>query len=534
MKKSMRYIIGFMVCAVVLIICNCQLYAKDSAGDVVVIVDAGHGGRDVGASSSYDNESILNWNIALALKAELETYNGVKVYLTRGSAEWNTNAGRGRQGLMYGADLVVSVHNNSGGDGSASGVSVYGTNNGKFKAQVKPLCENICKKISALGLPNLGYHTRQSTKDPSRDYYTLLDEASKCNIPSLIIEHCYLNNASDAAFIHNSDNQSKCGTADATAIAEYFGLTKRGSSSGSSITLLRTYSTHMISSGSGNYTSSNTAVAVVDNNGLVTATGAGTATITCTMPDKTESITVNVPDVKMIGIAAGSNPTFYDASAIASYDKNRVIIKAIYSDGHVEQISPSKAAFGALPSPVDGAYDIPISYNGFSCSLRLYGTGAAGNYQLSNNDVIGTNSDILVIPSIYNGINTGVKIVAADNNQTVIAEPANPAETVTKAPAEIPTQGQTKPEPETETETQTEAETEMETETETETEMETEPETETVNDETEKETTAEISDKDADKKQNPATIIMLVIGGVLITAGAVICIVKLNGKKKSK
>ena len=60
--------------------------AKDSNGDYVVIVDAGHGGIDGGAASFGKNEDVLNWNIACALKAELETYAGVRVYFTRGSA----------------------------------------------------------------------------------------------------------------------------------------------------------------------------------------------------------------------------------------------------------------------------------------------------------------------------------------------------------------------------------------------------------------------------------------------------------------
>ena len=58
-----------------------KVYAKDADGDFVVVIDPGHGGGDAGAVSKHtgDKEKDLNWNIAVALKAELETYKGVKL-----------------------------------------------------------------------------------------------------------------------------------------------------------------------------------------------------------------------------------------------------------------------------------------------------------------------------------------------------------------------------------------------------------------------------------------------------------------------
>lgn len=271
MRHLFRIIACMAAAAAFCLVMNIQAEARDSSGDIVIIVDPGHGGNDGGAVSAYDTEAELNWNIAVALKAELQTYNGVKVYLTRGSAEWNSNAARGRMGAQLGADLFVSVHNNSGTGSSANGVQVYGTVNAAYKASIQTLCNNIASHVSALGLTNGGYHTRVSTNDSSRDYYTMLDEAVKCGIPGLIIEHCYLSNPSDAEFIHNEENQKKCGIADATAIAEYYGLTKRGVYAGSEITLLRTYSAHMLGNLSGTYTSSDNSVAYVNESGLITA-----------------------------------------------------------------------------------------------------------------------------------------------------------------------------------------------------------------------------------------------------------------------
>ena len=413
MKKIVGFLIGIVSVIILFTITPYKAEAKDSSGDIVIIIDPGHGGYDGGAVSCIDKndtEGYLNWNIAVALKAELQTYNGVKVYLTRGSAEWFSNTGRGRMGAMLEADLFVSVHNNSGTDSSVNGVQVYGTVNSQYKDTMKILCENIAAKVSSLGLNNGGYRTRTSTNDPSRDYYTMLDEGIKCNIPGIIIEHCYLSNTSDATFVHDTVNQQKLGIADATGIASYYGLTKRGVNAGDTITLNRTYSAHMLGNIKGTYSSSDTAVAYVNEQGLITATGEGSAVITCTASDGSkEQVTVNVPAVKAVAIAAGINPTFYDAGKVSSYDKSTVMVKVIYNDGHVSQLSDG-FSIGALNEISPLIYEATVSYGGFSCPLRLYGSGAAGNYNLNDYKVIGTNKDVLVYPAIYNGINTGISI----------------------------------------------------------------------------------------------------------------------------
>ena len=154
------------------------------------------------------------------------------------------------------------------------------------------------------------------------------------------------------------------------------------------------------------------------------------------------------------------------------------MVKAIYSDGTAAQLS-SGYTFGGIKDSGNGAYDIPVSYNGLSCNLRIYGTGAAGSYSLNNYKVIGTNKDILVYPAVYNGINTGITITN-DNGQTSQTN-TTPVQTEAPAPAPAPveettveqteevttaaeTEAATEPETETETETVTEAETETKTE----------------------------------------------------------------------
>ena len=61
--------------------------AKDADGDVVIVIDPGHGQDDPGsiATTTRTYEKDCNLAIAKAMREELCKYEGVKVYLTRTS-----------------------------------------------------------------------------------------------------------------------------------------------------------------------------------------------------------------------------------------------------------------------------------------------------------------------------------------------------------------------------------------------------------------------------------------------------------------
>lgn len=531
LKKILGIVLGLFFGVILSAATVCSVRAKDSDGDIVIVVDPGHGSIDGGANQNGVEEEDVNWGIATALKAELETYWGVKVYLTRGSSEYNSNTGRGRFGLSVNADLIVSIHNNSG-DASVKGIEVYGTVNPSYSQMVSSIGNSICQKVSALGLVNRGYKTRTSSSDSSKDYYTLIDEAVRAGIPAMIVEHCFLTNTSDAAFISNPDNQKKVGAADATAIASYFGLSKRGVANGSSITLTRTYSANFVTSLSGTFSSSNTAVAVVDSNGIITAVGAGSADITCTSSNgQTEKVKINVPEVKMIGLAAGITPTFYNSND--QIDNANIIVKAIYSDGSAKQVSGYTV--GEAPASSNGICDIPISYNGFSCTLRVYKTGSQGSFTGGSAYKPGTNSDILVCPQLYQSVNTGINISlsSVSSNYVGVTGTAQNFEPVTQTTETQPeTQSSTQ---ETTTETVTE-----EVTTEATTEVTTEEiTTETNSDETtasyitEEPTTSAAAVSINNNNNNTWKIMLIIIIGIVaIAAGAAAVIIFFNIKNK--
>lgn len=200
---------------------------------IVVVLDPGHGGSDNGAcnASLGTNEKNSNWEMTLACKAYLENYENVKVILTRQKRdEYSSLSQRVQIAEANNADLFVSLHSNSTSyDVSAvNGCEVYRSVVEPFASNTHQLAADICSNLSALGLTNRGVKTRESTILPDDDYYTVIADCVMSGIPSLIVEHAFVNNKFDASFLNSPSKLKAMGEADAKAIAKYFNLKWKG------------------------------------------------------------------------------------------------------------------------------------------------------------------------------------------------------------------------------------------------------------------------------------------------------------------
>jgi N-acetylmuramoyl-L-alanine amidase len=81
----------------------------------VVMIDAGHGGSNTGASGVVEGvyEKRITLAIARALKAQLEGEAGVVVKMTRTDDRYLTLRERVRRANQEGVDVLVSVHTNA-------------------------------------------------------------------------------------------------------------------------------------------------------------------------------------------------------------------------------------------------------------------------------------------------------------------------------------------------------------------------------------------------------------------------------------
>ena len=87
----------------------------------MLVIDAGHGGKDAGAVGQLTKEKDINLNVALALGRLVEqNCPDVKVIYTRKTDVFVTLQGRADIANRNKADLFISVHTNSSPVGKAA------------------------------------------------------------------------------------------------------------------------------------------------------------------------------------------------------------------------------------------------------------------------------------------------------------------------------------------------------------------------------------------------------------------------------
>lgn len=91
----------------------------------VVVIDAGHGGKDAGASGANGYEKDINLAAALTLADQLGKSGRYKVVLTRSTDVFIPLEDRVRVAQRAGADLFISLHSDSGPTPDLKGASVY-------------------------------------------------------------------------------------------------------------------------------------------------------------------------------------------------------------------------------------------------------------------------------------------------------------------------------------------------------------------------------------------------------------------------
>lgn len=221
-----------------------QFKAKNygAAKNVVVVLDPGHDANHVGTVGNGLVEKDLNLKIAQYCKAELETYAGVTVYMTRsgdacpfGTSDASTcNLKRVEYAKKVGANIYVSIHNNAGG---GNGSEIYYPNanyNPSVSAVGKDVAQKILNNLVKLGLKNRGIRIRNSENGTTyadgspADYYAVIKNCKTQGIPAIIVEHAFVDSSDAANFLNSDAKLKKLGVADATGIAQYFNLKKKG------------------------------------------------------------------------------------------------------------------------------------------------------------------------------------------------------------------------------------------------------------------------------------------------------------------
>jgi len=202
---------------------------------ITIVLDPGHGGSESGAVAGKYLEKDLNLKIAQYAKEELDTYSGVTVGMTRASDTYLGLAERADIAKQQGANLFVSMHNNSSGTGQMYGSEVFVSVLKAYNETSTALGNIILDQLSALGLYNRGVKVRPSETGTIftltgevADYYSVIKAAAYSGFPGIIIEHSFMDNPTEAQkYLSTDDKLKQLGIADATALAKYYGLVKK-------------------------------------------------------------------------------------------------------------------------------------------------------------------------------------------------------------------------------------------------------------------------------------------------------------------
>lgn len=200
-----------------------ELAGEETGGrPIVVIIDPGHGGENEGAIYGGYIEKTLTLNTALAMKEELEKYQGVEVYLTRESDTDLDLDERAEFAEEKNADILLSLHYNMSEYHKLYGAECYVSAFGSYYAIGKDFSDVEMELLTDEGLYDRGVKTRLNSR--GTDYYGIIRSGTAKKIPTVIIEHCHLDQENDKPYIDHNTWPQKYGVIDATAVAKYFGL----------------------------------------------------------------------------------------------------------------------------------------------------------------------------------------------------------------------------------------------------------------------------------------------------------------------
>lgn len=170
-----------------------ELKGQMKGKELTLVLDAGHGGDDVGTGTSDYYEKNINMDIVSQMKEMLE-YCGVCVILTRDGDETVALADRSALANESGADWFVSIHcNYCEEDASVAGLECYYWFD---STQGKTFAENLVKTVQESGKINV-----RGTK--TEDFHVLRET----NIPAVLVETGYISNAEDKKNLYDAEYQ---------------------------------------------------------------------------------------------------------------------------------------------------------------------------------------------------------------------------------------------------------------------------------------------------------------------------------------
>lgn len=224
------------------------------AGAPLVVIDAGHGGYDLGAKAATgEQEKDLTLAVARSVREALAKHGRVRVALTRSDDRFLALRERYEMARQLGASLFLSIHADSAGeDDQAHGATLYTLSEVASDAEAAALANrenkaDIVRGVNLSGRPeavasilidlaqreslenaaaftDLLYREAQPVLPFRRDYHrkAALVVLKAPDLPSVLFETGYITNAADRGLLASDEGRLRVGAAIARAIEIHF------------------------------------------------------------------------------------------------------------------------------------------------------------------------------------------------------------------------------------------------------------------------------------------------------------------------
>jgi N-acetylmuramoyl-L-alanine amidase len=196
MKKAIPF---FLACATLVSLA----FVKPNVANkkqIHVVIDAGHGGTDFGATSITSSEKQIVEQISHKIKF-LNKNENVIIHFTRNDDQFVSLSDRADFINKIKPNLVISLHVNQSRNESKSGMEFYVANESLVNDQSIEIANELRTKF----LKNNAVAPSEIKKAP----FLIL---KKSVAPAVLIELGYLSNSSDRAYLTDDQQQDKIAT----------------------------------------------------------------------------------------------------------------------------------------------------------------------------------------------------------------------------------------------------------------------------------------------------------------------------------
>lgn len=196
---DMKKVIKFLIIIAIIIWISVIIINKND--DIVVCIDAGHGGTDSGAINNNRYEKDDTLKIAKLIEEYLNN-EGIKTVMTRTNDTYVSLRERCKIANKKRADLFISIHRNSAEQGN--GVEIW--TNSKKKQEDIELSNAILENLQSIGIQTNRGIKSGSTAGENTNYYVL----NNTNMTSCLIELGFItDNVDNNLFDENIENYAK-------------------------------------------------------------------------------------------------------------------------------------------------------------------------------------------------------------------------------------------------------------------------------------------------------------------------------------